>query len=112
MKSIKTALSTPESEQHLCALKLLPHFLVKRSLWKATRMDGSYEKQCLDSKRLTSLKVLVFSKFPLGANEVKEKAWKFVKGKINSKCHSTCKQLLTASTPKHSPDLFRLVIYH
>lgn len=101
VKSIKTALSRPESERHLCALKLLPHFFSKEELAESNT-DGSYDKQCLDSTKLNSLRVLVFSKFPLGANEDKEKVWKFVKGKINSKCRTTRKQLLSAST-KRSP---------
>lgn len=101
VKSIKTALSRPESERHLCALKLLPHFFSKEELAESNT-DGSYDKHCLDSTKLNSLRVLVFSKFPLGANEDKEKVWKFVKGKINSKCRTTRKQLLSAST-KRSP---------
>ena len=102
VKSIKTALSRPESERHLCAFKLLPHFFSKQELAESNT-DGSYEKQCLDSIRLNSLKVLVFSKFPLGANEDKERARKFVKGKIKSKCRTNRKQLLSASTQKRSP---------
>ena len=34
--------------------------------------SGGYEKQCHDSTRLNSLKILVFRKFPLGANEDKK----------------------------------------
>ena len=57
---------------------------------------------CLDSTRLNSLIVLMFSKLPLGAKEDKEKLWKFVKGKINLKCCTTRKQLFSVST-KRSP---------
>ena len=43
VKSIKTALWRPESERHLCALKLFPHFFSKEELAKSNT-DGSYDK--------------------------------------------------------------------
>ena len=58
------------------------------------------EKKCLDSAKLNSLKVLVFTKFPVGANEDKEKVWRFIKSKINSKCRAIRK-----CTPKDSDHL-------
>ena len=48
--------------------------------------DGSHGKGCLDSNKLNSLKVLLFTKFPVGPDEEKEKVWKAIKSKINSKC--------------------------
>ena len=34
----------------------------------------------------THWKVLLFTKFPVGPDEEKEKVWKAIKSKINSKC--------------------------
>ena len=53
--------------------------------------DGSYGKQCLDSAKLNSLKVLVFTKYPVDVGEDREKLWRVIKSKINSKCHVICK---------------------
>ena len=36
-------------------------------------------QQRLDRNKLNSLKVLVFSKFPVESHEEKEKLWKFIK---------------------------------
>lgn len=36
-----------ESEQHLCALKLLPNFFIKEKLARSNT-DGTYDKKCLD----------------------------------------------------------------
>lgn len=74
-----------ESERHLCALKLLSCLFSKEEL-ATSNTDGSYAKNCLDSKRLNSLKDLVFSKFPASSKEEREKEWKAIKVKINSKC--------------------------
>ena len=74
-----------ESERHLCALKLLSCLFSKEEL-ATSNTDGSYAKNCLDSKRLNSLKDLVFSKFPASSTEEREKEWKTIKVKINSKC--------------------------
>ena len=52
----------------------------------ASNTDGSHGKGCLDSNKLNSLKVLLFTKFPVGPDEEKEKVWKAIKSKINSKC--------------------------
>ena len=86
---IKTVQQTlgKESERHLCALKLLQSFFTNEELANSNT-DGTYGKKCLDSAKLNSLKVLVFTKFPTGSNEDKEKVWRFIKGKINSKCHA------------------------
>ena len=94
IKTIQNALSKPDTERHLCALKLLPHFFSKEELAESNT-DGSHDKKCLDATKLNSLKILVFSKFPVSANEEKDKAWRFIKGKINSKCRATRKLLLT-----------------
>ncbi|XP_068688364.1 myosin-3-like [Montipora foliosa] len=96
VKTIRQALLKSETERHLCALKLLPHFFTKEELAESNT-DGSYDKKRLDSAKLNSLKVLVFSKFPVSTNKEKEKAWRFVKGKINSKCRTARKTLLAAS---------------
>ena len=37
--------------------------------------------------KLQALKVLVFSRFPIESATEKEKVWKSIKKKINSKCH-------------------------
>ena len=74
-----------EPERHKCALKLLPYFFSSTELGNSNT-DGTHNKLPLDSKRLNSLKVLVFSRFPLESAVEKEKTWKFIKGKINAKC--------------------------
>ena len=61
---------TKEREWHLCALKLLPSFFSKEEL-ATSNTDGTHEKHCLDSNKLKSLKVLVFSKFPVNTMEEK-----------------------------------------
>ena len=72
-----------ERERHLCALKLLQSFFPGEELANSNT-DGTYGKKCLDSAKLNSLKVLVFTKFPASANEDKEKVWRCIKSKINS----------------------------
>ena len=76
-----------ERERHLCALKLLQSFFTNEELANSNT-DGTYGKKCLDSAKLNSLKVLVFTKFPAGTNEDKEKVWRCIKSKINSKCRA------------------------
>jgi len=87
-----------ESERHLYVLKLLQSFFTSKELVNSNT-DGTYGKKCLDSAKLNSLKVLVFTKFPAGANEDKEKVWRYIKSKINSKCRAIRK-----FTPKDSAD--------
>ena len=53
-----------ERKQHLCALKLLPPFFRKEEL-AASNTDDTHKKHCLDSNKLNSLKVFVFSSSPL-----------------------------------------------
>ena len=101
VKTIQYALSKPETERHLCALKLLPHFFRKEELAESNT-DGSHDKKCLDSTKLNSLKILVFSKFPVSNSEEQDKAWRFIKGKINSKCRATRKILMSDLTPRSS----------
>lgn len=101
IKTIQHTLSKPETERHLCALKLLPHFFSKEELAESNT-DGSHDKKCLDSTKLNSLKILVFSKFPVSNSEEKDKAWRFIKGKINSKCRTTHKILMSDFTPPRS----------
>ena len=74
-----------EHEGHKCALKLLPYFFSSTELGNSNT-DGTHNKLPLDSKKLNSLKVLVFSRFPLESAVEKEKTWKCIKGKINAKC--------------------------
>lgn len=76
-----------ESERHLCALKLLACLFSREEL-AISNTDGSYDKKCLDSERLNSLKVLLFTKFPASSIAEREKEWKAIKGKINTKCRS------------------------
>ena len=87
-----------ERERHLCALKLLQSFFTSEELANSNT-DGTYGKMCLDSAKLNSLKVLLFTKFPAGADEDKEKVWRYIKSKINSKCRAVRK-----FTPKDSAD--------
>ena len=101
IKIIQRVLSKPETERHLCALKLLPHFFSKEELAESNT-DGSHDKKCLDSVKLNSLKLLVFSKFPVSKSEEKDKAWRNIKGKINSKCRATRKVLMSDFTPPRS----------
>ena len=98
VKTIQHALSKPETARHLCALKLLPHFFSREELAESNT-DGSHDKKCLDSTKLNSLKILVFSKFPVSNSEEKDKAWRFIKGKINAKCRATSKILISDLTP-------------
>ena len=94
-----------ERERHLCALKLLPSFFSKEEL-ATSNTDGTHEKHCLDSNKLNLSKVLVFSKFQLtqwvNTVEEKDRAWRCIKGKINSKCRATRKHLGKEVTPVRS----------
>ena len=51
--------------------------------------DGSHKKESLDSRKLNSLKLLVFKKFPVESDEEKEKEWRFIKTKINARCRAS-----------------------
>ena len=73
-----------EKERHKCALKLLPYFFTKEEVANSNT-NGTHQKACLDSSKLNSLKTLVFSKFPASSNEEKDKIWRSIKGKINTK---------------------------
>ena len=75
-----------EKERHRCALKLLPFFYTSEEL-SNSNTDGTHNKQQLDVTKLQALKVLVFSRFPIESATEKEKVWKSIKSKINSKCH-------------------------
>ena len=97
IKSIQHVLSKPETERHLCALKLLPHIFSKGELAESNT-DGSHEKKCLDNTQLNALKILVFSKFPVSNREEKDKSWRFIKGKVNFKCRAARKTLIPEFT--------------
>ena len=71
-----------EAQRHKCALKLLPFFFSKEEL-STNNTEGTHQKLPLDSTRLNSLKVLIFSRFPVDSPVEKEKEWKIIKGKIN-----------------------------
>lgn len=60
-----------ECERHKCALKLLPFFFFKEEL-SSSNTEGTHNKMALDSTRLNSLKVLVFSRFPIDSPVAKE----------------------------------------
>ena len=77
-----------EVERHRCAVRLLPYFFGKEEL-KNSNTDGTHGKQCLDKNKLNSLKVLVFSKFPLESAEDRDKQWRFIKTKINARCRAS-----------------------
>ena len=77
-----------EKKPHKCALKLLPYFFTSAEL-SSSNTDGTHNKLPLDSTRLNSLKVLVFSRFPVESTLEKEKSWKSIKGKMNGKCRLT-----------------------
>lgn len=97
IKTIQESLAKPETERHLCALRLLPHFFSKEELAESNT-DGSHDKKCLDTNKLNSLKILVFSKFPVTTNEEKDKVWRLIKGKINSKCRAARKIFMSDVT--------------
>lgn len=84
IKMVQKAL-LEENQRHLCALKLLPCFFSKDEL-ATCNTDGSHNKNCLDANKLNSLKILVFSKFPASDSKEKNKAWRIIKSKINTKC--------------------------
>ena len=76
-----------EVNRHRCAVNLLPFFFTKEEIMNSNT-DGSHGKQCLDSNKLNSLKVLVFSKFPAESATEKDKLCAFIKTKINARCRT------------------------
>ncbi|CAH3141814.1 unnamed protein product [Porites evermanni] len=76
-----------EANKHRCAVNLLPFFFTKEEIMNSNT-NGSHGKQCLDSNKLNSLKVLVFSKFPAESATEKDKLWAFIKTKINATCRA------------------------
>lgn len=76
-----------EVNRHRCAVNLLPFFFMKEEIMNSNT-DGSHGKQCLDSNKLNSLKVLVFSKYPAESATEKDKLWAFIKTKINARCRA------------------------
>ena len=89
-RKVKGVQSVLQSEQvpHRVTVKLLPYFFTKQEL-SSSNTEGTHKKQRLDTTRLNSLKVLVFTKFPIDSLEEKEKCWKFIKGKINDRCRAS-----------------------
>ena len=63
--------------------------ILKSAELSSSNTNGTHNKLPLDSTRLNSLKVLVFSRFPVESTVEKEKSWKSIKGKINGKCRLT-----------------------
>ena len=86
VRAVQSALRK-ENERHRCAVKLLPYFFTDEELI-SSNTDGTHGKLPLDSNKLNFLKVLVFSKFPIESAVEKEKLWKFIKTKINDRCHA------------------------
>ena len=43
----------------------------------------------VDSNKLNSIKVLVFSKFPVKCAGEKDRLWRFIKTKINARCRAS-----------------------
>lgn len=74
--------------RHRCAVRLLPLFFSKEEL-SSGNTGGSHNKQCLSGRKLNMLNVLVFNKFPVESEAEKEKQWKFIKTKINARCHAS-----------------------
>lgn len=77
-----------EEKRDKCALKLLPYFFNRDEL-ATSNTDGTHGKKCLDASKLNSLKVLVFSKFPVNSSLQKDKVWRAIKCKINAKCRAS-----------------------
>ena len=48
--------------------------------------EGTHGKQSLDKNKLNSLKAIVLAKFSAESSEEKEKIWRGIKGKIDTKC--------------------------
>jgi len=79
------AVQTTLQGEHLsyrCAVKLLPFFFTKEEL-STSKTEGSHGKQRLDRNKLNSLKVLVFSKFPVKSHGENKELWKFIKKKLS-----------------------------
>ena len=89
-RKVQGVQSVLQSEQvpHQVAVKLLPYFFTKQEL-SSSNTEGTHKKQRLDTTKLNSFKVLVFTKFPIDSLEEKEKCWKFIKGKINDRCRAS-----------------------
>ena len=85
-----------ERQRHLCALKLLHFFFSKEEL-NMSNTGGTHGKQSLDRNKLNSLKAIVFAKFPVESSEEKEKIWRAIKGKINTKCRVSKLMVVRAS---------------
>ena len=86
VRGVQSALQK-ETKRHRCAVKLLPYFFTDEEL-VSSNTDGTHGKLALDSNRLNSLKVLVFSKFAVECAAEKEKLWKYIKAKINDRCRA------------------------
>ena len=71
-----------EKERHRCALKLLPFFFTTEEL-SNSNTEGTHNKLQLDITKQQALKVVVFTRF---SPSEREKVWKAIKSKINSKC--------------------------
>lgn len=87
VQSVRDALDK-EADRHRCAVRLLPYFFTRDEL-SSSNTDGTHGKQCLDSNKLNSLKVLVFSKFPVESATEKDRLWRFIKTKINARCRAS-----------------------
>ena len=62
---------------------------VREEELSTSNTDGNFEKNRLDPAKLSSLKLLLFSNFPVTCSIEKEKLWRSIKIKINAKCHAS-----------------------
>ena len=72
-------------------------FLFSKEELSMSNTEGTHGKQSLDRNKLNSLKALAFAKFPVESSEEKEKIWRAIKGKINTKCRVSKLMVVRAS---------------
>lgn len=66
-------------------------FLTKQEL-STSNTDETHRKVSLDKNKLNWLKALVITKFPTESSEEKDRTWRAIKGKINTKCRANIRQ--------------------
>ncbi|XP_015774063.1 PREDICTED: uncharacterized protein LOC107352247 [Acropora digitifera] len=76
-----------EEDRYKCTIKLLPKLFTPDEL-AMSNTEGNFGKQPLDKTKLHTLKVLIFTRFPVGPEEEENKCWRLVKCKINAKCRT------------------------
>ena len=65
--------------------------LTKEEL-STSNTDETHRKVSLDKNKLNCLKALVIAKFPTESSEEKDRFWRAIKGKINTKCRANIRQ--------------------